>query len=56
MITWIDQVAELSAQWQWVQVFENKGAVMGCSNPHPHGQIWAATSCPTRSPRRAAPA
>jgi UDPglucose--hexose-1-phosphate uridylyltransferase len=27
---------------RYVQVFENKGAMMGCSNPHPHGQIWAA--------------
>jgi len=31
---------------QWVQVFENKGAVMGCSNPHPHGQIWATDLLP----------
>lgn len=30
-----------------VQIFENKGAVMGCSNPHPHGQIWAQSSIPT---------
>ena len=30
-----------------VQIFENKGAVMGCSNPHPHGQIWAQSSLPT---------
>jgi UDPglucose--hexose-1-phosphate uridylyltransferase len=29
-----------------VQVFENKGAIMGCSNPHPHGQIWAGTALP----------
>jgi UDPglucose--hexose-1-phosphate uridylyltransferase len=29
-----------------VQVFENKGAIMGCSNPHPHGQIWATDSLP----------
>ncbi len=29
-----------------VQIFENKGAIMGCSNPHPHGQIWAQTSIP----------
>ena len=29
-----------------VQIFENKGAVMGCSNPHPHGQIWAQRSIP----------
>ncbi len=30
-----------------VQIFENKGAVMGCSNPHPHGQIWAQSAIPT---------
>ncbi len=30
----------------YVQIFENKGAVMGCSNPHPHGQIWAQHSIP----------
>ncbi|MGV3638899.1 MAG: UDP-glucose--hexose-1-phosphate uridylyltransferase [Adhaeribacter sp.] len=30
----------------YVQIFENKGAVMGCSNPHPHGQIWAQRSVP----------
>jgi len=30
-----------------VQIFENKGAIMGCSNPHPHGQIWAQRSIPT---------
>lgn len=29
-----------------VQIFENKGAIMGCSNPHPHGQIWAQGSVP----------
>ncbi|MBK8557254.1 MAG: UDP-glucose--hexose-1-phosphate uridylyltransferase [Lewinellaceae bacterium] len=29
-----------------VQIFENKGAIMGCSNPHPHGQIWAQTAVP----------
>jgi UDPglucose--hexose-1-phosphate uridylyltransferase len=29
-----------------VQIFENKGVIMGCSNPHPHGQIWAQTSVP----------
>jgi len=29
-----------------VQVFENKGAMMGCSNPHPHGQIWALNDLP----------
>ena len=32
----------------YVQIFENKGSVMGCSNPHPHGQIWAQSSIPTQ--------
>jgi UDPglucose--hexose-1-phosphate uridylyltransferase len=32
----------------YVQIFENKGSVMGCSNPHPHGQIWAQSSLPTQ--------
>jgi UDPglucose--hexose-1-phosphate uridylyltransferase len=39
--TWCEQVRDLSKDYVWVQVFENKGAAMGCSNPHPHGQIWA---------------
>ena len=43
---WADQVNELSADYQWVAVFENKGALMGCSNPHPHGQIWATDFLP----------
>lgn len=30
----------------YVQIFENKGEIMGCSNPHPHGQIWAQESIP----------
>lgn len=30
----------------YVQIFENKGEVMGCSNPHPHGQIWAQETIP----------
>ncbi len=34
-----------------VQIFENKGSVMGCSNPHPHGQIWAQSSLPTQVAR-----
>jgi UDPglucose--hexose-1-phosphate uridylyltransferase len=33
--------------YQPCQIFENKGSVMGCSNPHPHGQIWAQSSLPT---------
>jgi len=39
--TWQEQMADLSKDYIWVQVFENKGAAMGCSNPHPHGQVWA---------------
>jgi UDPglucose--hexose-1-phosphate uridylyltransferase len=41
--TWAEQTEEISKKdfIQYVQVFENKGAVMGCSNPHPHSQIWA---------------
>lgn len=41
--TWAIQYAELGAvpYINYVQIFENKGAQMGCSNPHPHGQIWA---------------
>ncbi len=31
---------------QYVQIFENKGQMMGCSNPHPHGQIWAQSDVP----------
>jgi len=43
---WTAQLAELSARYRWVQIFENKGAAMGCSNPHPHGQIWASSFLP----------
>lgn len=43
---WIEQIIELEQIYQWVQVFENKGAIMGCSNPHPHGQIWASNFLP----------
>lgn len=35
-----------------VQIFENKGAVMGCSNPHPHGQIWAQSSIPQEAAKK----
>lgn len=47
--TWSDETSALGAKYRWVQVFENKGAVMGCSNPHPHGQIWATTSLPNEA-------
>lgn len=43
---WAEQVLDLGRTYRWVQVFENKGAVMGCSNPHPHGQIWAGNLLP----------
>ena len=45
---WAEQYAELGAQplVNYVQVFENRGAMMGASNPHPHGQIWATELVP----------
>lgn len=43
---WAEQVTELGQQYRWVQIFENKGAIMGSSNPHPHGQIWAGSALP----------
>jgi UDPglucose--hexose-1-phosphate uridylyltransferase len=43
---WQAQTAELGKIYRWVQVFENKGEIMGASNPHPHGQIWASQSLP----------
>ena len=45
--TWQRQCKELGKVYRWVQIFENKGAVMGCSNPHPHGQIWSQQHLPT---------
>lgn len=45
---WVEQFRELGARpdINYVQIFENKGQVMGCSNPHPHGQIWAQRTVP----------
>nr|MBA3531201.1 galactose-1-phosphate uridylyltransferase [Ardenticatenales bacterium] len=43
---WAQQIEELGAEYRWVQLFENKGQVMGCSNPHPHGQLWGQQSLP----------
>lgn len=45
---WKKEYAELGAHpnINYVQIFENKGDVMGCSNPHPHGQIWSQSSIP----------
>lgn len=46
--TWQDEYQTLGAKKEinHVQIFENKGEVMGCSNPHPHGQIWSQSSIP----------
>lgn len=48
---WAEQSEELAARYAWVQIFENKGAMMGCSNPHPHGQIWASRHLPSEPAR-----
>lgn len=48
---WAAQTTELGAGHRWVQVFENRGAAMGASNPHPHGQIWAGTALPVQAER-----
>jgi UDPglucose--hexose-1-phosphate uridylyltransferase len=44
--TWADLIIDLGQTYRWVQLFENKGAVMGCSMPHPHGQVWAGSALP----------
>lgn len=41
---WARQSQDLGERFAWVQVFENRGDLMGSSNPHPHGQIWATDS------------
>jgi UDPglucose--hexose-1-phosphate uridylyltransferase len=43
---WAEQMTELGQSYRWVQVFENKGEIMGASNLHPHGQIWAEDVLP----------
>lgn len=49
--TWQAQTEELGKHYPWVQLFENKGAAMGCSNPHPHGQVWANSFLPNEAER-----
>lgn len=46
---WQQEFRSLAANsWiKYIQIFENKGDIMGCSNPHPHGQIWSLNSIPT---------
>ncbi len=45
---WCSETSQLGRRYGYVQVFENKGAMMGCSSPHPHGQIWASDFVPTQ--------
>jgi UDPglucose--hexose-1-phosphate uridylyltransferase len=46
--TWSDQTRDLGSRdfIGYIQVFENKGVMMGCSNPHPHSQIWTSSHVP----------
>lgn len=48
IMLWCAEFQALSADpsIRYIQIFENKGEIMGCSNPHPHGQIWAQDSFP----------
>mmetsp|Transcript_87842 Transcript_87842/g.190248 ORF Transcript_87842/g.190248 Transcript_87842/m.190248 type:complete len:107 (+) Transcript_87842:286-606(+) len=50
---WSEQFVDLKQKQflKYIQIFENKGAINGCSNPHPHGQIWATDHIP-ELPRR----
>jgi UDPglucose--hexose-1-phosphate uridylyltransferase len=48
---WAKQTEELGQTFTWVQVFENKGELMGCSNPHPHCQIWTSSFLPNEPTR-----
>ena len=45
---WAEQFLDIGRNdfINYVQIFENRGAIMGCSNPHPHGQIWANETVP----------
>ncbi len=48
LATWTEETRSLGSldDIQCVQIFENKGELMGCSNPHPHSQIWATQHMP----------
>jgi len=43
---WTEEYRLLGREFRYVQIFENRGAMMGASNPHPHGQIWATEHVP----------
>lgn len=51
---WAEETTRLGSRdfVRWVQLFENKGALMGCSNPHPHCQVWATEHVPTIPARK----
>ena len=53
---WQREFKELAEkEWiKYIQIFENKGSIMGCSNPHPHGQIWAESSLPVEIEKESA--
>lgn len=46
---WMQQIQELGKKYEWVQLFENRGSMMGCSNPHPHCQVWASNFMPNEA-------
>ena len=46
---WIDIVLRRQSRYRWIQIFENKGEMMGCSNPHPHCQIWSSSFLPNEA-------
>lgn len=48
---WANQLDELAEKYRWVQIFESRGAMVGASNPHPHGQIWASSFLPNEAAR-----
>jgi UDPglucose--hexose-1-phosphate uridylyltransferase len=48
---WIEETRSLGRDHRWVQCFENRGAMMGASSPHPHGQVWALDALPTQALR-----
>ncbi|MFK7888087.1 MAG: UDP-glucose--hexose-1-phosphate uridylyltransferase [Gammaproteobacteria bacterium] len=50
---WMEQSRSLSQRYEWVQIFENRGGLMGASSPHPHGQIWALDALPTEASKEA---
>ncbi|NJN24482.1 MAG: UDP-glucose--hexose-1-phosphate uridylyltransferase [Cyclobacteriaceae bacterium] len=51
---WVNEYQALGSNEfiNYVQIFENKGQIMGCSNPHPHGQIWSQSTVPQEPARK----